>query len=175
VPFGRERTGVLLRAAAHAPPPDEWLQRVEAVLGLEGSETLRYADRRRGRRRAMRLVRHDGELRLQAFLLAGDTTAEPWVRALLQQELPAQAYGRLLLAPGGKAPVAVRSAGRQVCSCFDVSDLQIRAELDTLDGTEDERLQALQSALRCGTSCGSCLPQLRRMVRAAPVPQQSGP
>ena len=57
VPFGRERTGVLLRAAAHEAPPDDLMARIEAVLGLSGPDALRYADRKKGQRRAMRLVR----------------------------------------------------------------------------------------------------------------------
>ncbi|MES2939091.1 MAG: molybdopterin-dependent oxidoreductase [Pseudomonadota bacterium] len=175
VPFGHERAGLLFRAAAYETPPDAWLQRIEQVLGLDGADTLRYADARKGQRRAMRLVRPDGDLRLDAFLLAGDTTAERWVRTLLQDELSAQPYGRLLLAPGRKPPVALRSAGRQVCSCFNVTDLQIRAQLETQDGADEERLQALQSQLRCGTNCGSCLPELRRMVRDARPVEPAAP
>ena len=32
-----------------------------------------------------------------------------------------------------------------------------------------ERLAQLQGALRCGTQCGSCVPQLKRLVAATPV------
>jgi assimilatory nitrate reductase catalytic subunit len=40
----------------------------------------------------------------------------------------------------------------------------ITAELRRCAGSADERLVALQGALRCGTQCGSCLPSLRRLV-----------
>src|SRR4030095_9619001 len=40
VPFGRERTGVLLRAAAHEAAPDELMVRIEALFGLSGSDVL---------------------------------------------------------------------------------------------------------------------------------------
>ena len=33
-----------------------------------------------------------------------------------------------------------------------------------------ERLSGLQSCLKCGTQCGSCLPILRRLVNAVPQP-----
>jgi assimilatory nitrate reductase catalytic subunit len=33
--------------------------------------------------------------------------------------------------------------------------------------TDDQRLAALQDALKCGTSCGPCLPQLKRRVRSS--------
>ncbi|MES2973437.1 MAG: molybdopterin-dependent oxidoreductase [Pseudomonadota bacterium] len=172
VPFGRERTGVLFRAASHDPAPDELLLRLEGLLGLGGADTLRYADRKKGQRRAARLVRVGDQAGLEGFLLAGDTSAEAWIKALLQEELPAQAYGRLLLVPGAKAPVAVQSRGRQVCSCFNVTDTAINDCLAQCGGSDEERLAALQGSLKCGTNCGSCVPELKRMVRtAAPLKQ----
>ena len=86
-------------------------------------------------------------------------------QAELQDELPAQAYGRLLLIPGAQAPVAVASRGKQVCSCFDVSERQIDTALQAITGTADAQLQQLQERLKCGTNCGSCLPELERMVQ----------
>jgi assimilatory nitrate reductase catalytic subunit len=166
VPFGRERSGVLLRAAAHEAPPDELLERIEALLGLAGADALRYVDRKRGQRRKMRLVRRGEEARLEGFLLAGDTSAERWIKTLLQDELPAQAYGRLLLVPGAKPPVAVQSRGKQVCTCFNVTDAAIGDHLAGRTGTDEARLASLQTALKCGTNCGSCVPELKRMVRA---------
>jgi assimilatory nitrate reductase catalytic subunit len=52
-----------------------------------------------------------------------------------------------------------------------VSEPQICATLAAAPGGDEAaRLAALQSALRCGTNCGSCLPELKRLVRvAAPV------
>ncbi|HJV62893.1 MAG TPA: molybdopterin-dependent oxidoreductase [Albitalea sp.] len=165
VPFGRERTGVLFRAAAYEAASAELLARIEFLLDLGGAEVLHYVDKRRGQRRSMRLAGSGGEMRLEGFLLAGDTTAEAWIRALLQDELPAQAYGRLLLVPGAKAPVAVAARGRQVCSCFDVSETAIGQALARAAGSEQVQLQQLQDTLRCGTNCGSCVPELKRMVR----------
>jgi assimilatory nitrate reductase catalytic subunit len=166
VPFGRERTGVLFRAAAYEAPPAEWLQRIESLLGLARPETLRYADRKKGQHRAVFLRREGGSTRLEAFLLAGDTSAEAWIRTLLQDELPAQAYGRLLLAPGATPPVAVQARGRQVCTCFDVSEPQIKEHLAARTGDDEERLASLQGSLKCGTNCGSCVPELKRLVQA---------
>lgn len=165
VPFGRERTGLLFRAAAYEAPPEEWLQRIEQALQLAGPQALRYADPKKGQRRAMRLARHGENTMLEGFLLAGDTSAEAWIKTLLQDQLPAQAYGRLLLAPGAKAPVAVQARGKQVCTCFNVTDTQITDHLAACHGSEDARLAQLQGALKCGTNCGSCVPELKRMVR----------
>ncbi|MBU2118847.1 MAG: molybdopterin-dependent oxidoreductase [Gammaproteobacteria bacterium] len=167
---GRERTGVLLRAAAHEAPADAVIERIEGLMGLAAADTLRYADKKRGQRRAARLVRRPpsegGATTLEGVVLAGDTSAEGWLKTLLQEELPAQTYGRLLLVPGAKAPVAVQSRGKSVCTCFNVTDAAITAELTHCHGTDNDRLAQLQGKLRCGTNCGSCLPELKRMVRA---------
>ena len=161
------RSGVLFRAAAHDAPPAELLARIEALLGLDGKDTLRYADRKHGQHRVAKLVRRGDHAELQGFVLAGDTSAEAWIKTVLQDELPAQSYGRLLLLPGAKAPVAVQARGKQICSCFDVTDKAIATELIQCAGTEDARLAQLQSALKCGTNCGSCLLEVKRMVRTS--------
>ncbi|WP_066333422.1 nitrate reductase [Azohydromonas lata] len=171
VPFGHERSGVLFRAAADAPPPLELVDEVERLLGLAGPgvRALRYEDRKRGQRRTVKLATVGGDSRLEAVLLAGDASAESWIKALLQDELPAQAYGRLLLAPGAKPPVALAPRGKQVCACFNVSEPQIREALAGCRGSGVERLSQLQSQLRCGTNCGSCVPALKTLVAATPA------
>ncbi|PPE67010.1 nitrate reductase [Caldimonas caldifontis] len=173
LPFGREPNdrgvlGVLFRAAAYEAPGEAVLAQIEGLLGLSGAEVLRYADRRKGQRRAMRLApRGNGspEARLDAFVLAGDTRAEGWIKALLQDELPAQAYGRALLAPGAQPPAAVAARSRQVCTCLNVTESEILATLSQCRGSAEERLARLQAERRCGTQCGSCVPELRRLVR----------
>jgi assimilatory nitrate reductase catalytic subunit len=171
VPFGRDRGGLLFRAAAYEAPPDDVLTRIEWLLGLQGSDVLRYADKKRGQRRAMQLLRLAGtqagrsQAQLHGFLLAGDTSAQSWIKTLLQDELPAQDYGRMLLASGAKPPMAVKSRGKQVCACFNVAERAIADQLAVCSGTEEQRQSQLQTALRCATQCGSCLPEVKRMIR----------
>ena len=100
-------------------------------------------------------------------MLAGDTSAEAWIKTVLEGELPAQTYGRLLLSPGAKAPVAVEARGKLVCTCLNVTDAAIDAHLATARGSDAQRLAGLQAALTCGTQCGSCVPELKRLVRSA--------
>ena len=177
VPFGREgdtaegpaRVGVLFRAAAATPADDALLARIQTLLGLDGSDVMRYTDRQRGQHRAMRVARTATGLQLQAFMLAGDAEAEAWVRPLLQDDLPVDAYGRLLLAPGATPPVASAARGKQVCTCFNVTERAIEDALPRCQGTDDERLAQLQGALKCGTNCGSCIPALRKLVKLHPV------
>jgi assimilatory nitrate reductase catalytic subunit len=44
----------------------------------------------------------------------------------------------------------------------------IAACLQSQPGSEDQRLVGLQSQLRCGTQCGSCVPELRKIIRLEP-------
>jgi len=83
----------------------------------------------------------------------------------------------LLLLPGAKPPVAIESPGKPVCSCFNVRDTAIEAHLQSLspDDSTDARLASLQGALKCGTNCGSCIPELKRRVRASHATEATPP
>ena len=54
-------------------------------------------------------------------------------------------------------------AGEIVCACFAVGLNTIR---DTLRGGRIESVEALGAALKAGTNCGSCLPELARILEA---------
>ncbi len=173
VPFGHQGTGLLLRAADTAAPEPAWLDHIGALLGLDVSATLAYADPGRGHWRRV-LTRMAGEQRqVQGFVLAGDTRAEAWLLPLLLQQESLQVEPRLLLMPGAEAPQPARARSPQVCSCFAVDAAAIDAALTRQDPalTADARLLALQSGLRCGTGCGSCVPELKQRIRTL----QTGP
>jgi assimilatory nitrate reductase catalytic subunit len=167
VPFGQRREGLLLRAASAQPAQAAVLARLEAALGMpqDDSALLRFADPARGQRRTIKLVSlPHGAAQLEAFVLGGDPGSHAWVLSMLQKELPAQASTRQLLTPGGRLLAELRR--RQVCNCFDVDEAAIQQSLARDVGSTDDRLVRLQSELRCGTQCGSCLPELRRLVRS---------
>jgi len=71
----------------------------------------------------------------------------------------------MLLVPSAKPPVAVQSRGKQICTCFNVTDSAIATHLGTCKGNPEQRLVQLQAALQCGTNCGSCLPEVKNLVR----------
>ena len=75
-----------------------------------------------------------------------------------------------MMVPGATPPIPVVSKGQQVCTCFNVTDMAITAHLKTCTSTPDGWLASLQGTLKCGTNCGSCLPQLQRMVRQHAAP-----
>ena len=58
--------------------------------------------------------------------------------------------------------------GRTICNCFDVAERDIDAFLEAGNSPRNS-LGALQSSLKCGTNCGSCLPELRRKLAAQPI------
>ena len=58
---------------------------------------------------------------------------------------------------GDAALAAVR--GRTLCNCFGVAE----SEIDAF-AAASKSLAELQAKLRCGTNCGSCLPELRRKL-----------
>jgi assimilatory nitrate reductase catalytic subunit len=159
------RHGVLLRAAAAQAPDAGWLQRMEALLGLDAADTLRYSDPRRQHSRALKLARGTQQTTVQALLLAGDTQAGGWLTTLLRDQLPTQDYGRLLLMSSPGAPMAMQQRSPQICTCFSVDEAAIMDTLARCTGSDSQRLASLQQSLRCGTNCGSCLPQLQRLVR----------
>ncbi|MNJ59087.1 BFD-like [2Fe-2S] binding domain protein [compost metagenome] len=66
-----------------------------------------------------------------------------------------------LLAPLAAPEGRQAATDRLVCNCLNVSASAMLASLQ--QGLD---LSALQRELRCGTQCGSCLPEIRRMVSA---------
>ncbi len=179
LPVGREpdaqgRLGLWLDAACAQAPAPALLDAVRAELGLEGGATLDYRDQRTGLQRALR-VRRDaggGEC-LQGFWVCGsdarDADLAAWWRASFQDEAPLTMPARRMLAPGARAGqgTAAVPASAQLCTCFDVSVAAAEAALAAADGDAARRLASTQARLRCGTNCGSCLPQLRRLAQAA--------
>ena len=71
-----------------------------------------------------------------------------------------------MLKAGAQAPTELQPQARQIYACFNVTDRAIAQQLQGSPGGEAIRLARLQEDLQCGTNCGSCLPELRRMVRA---------
>jgi assimilatory nitrate reductase catalytic subunit len=164
--FGRDKTGVLFRAADDYPAAPELVKEIETQFGIAGAGVLRYDDTKRGN--ARHILVHDGKL--AAVALAGDTSAEHWLKEYLEGEQPVASLGRLLLMPSTKAPQGFKSRGRIVCNCFNVAETEIAdllAKQDMINrGTPDAMLASLQTGLKCGTNCGSCVPELKQMILA---------
>jgi len=166
VPFGQEavgehRSGLLFRASSGYAPTFELLEKIEAILQLNTPQALRYRDKKNAQ---YRVALMNGE-QMKGFLLAGDASSGAWMQTLLQEDLSAQAFRRRLLLPSPFAPEGAPAKAAQVCSCLNVSADKITACLMRTDGDDPTRLSHLQSELKCGTQCGSCVPTLKRMIR----------
>jgi assimilatory nitrate reductase catalytic subunit len=124
----------------------------EALSGLELAE---YADHARDR---YRCAVYAGT-RLAAALAYGPAEARPdWeaAKALFAAEEPEAAERRALLS--GRAATA--SAGPVVCACHGVGADVIAATIAGGAGS----VETVGAACKAGTNCGSCIPEIRRML-----------
>jgi assimilatory nitrate reductase catalytic subunit len=158
------RQGVLFRAASSEAPDLRFVQTLEALLQMDSGSGLRYVDPKRSHLRSIQLDRSKAMPQLEAFVMAGDTSAEAWLKTLLQTQQSTESYGRRLLMTGQKPPVALKEVGQTICTCVGVKDVAIADWLQANPGQEAAQLAGLQISLKCGTECGSCVPQLKRII-----------
>jgi assimilatory nitrate reductase catalytic subunit len=67
-----------------------------------------------------------------------------------------------VLAPVARPPAGGIGRGRIICNCLNVAESDILVAI--ADGAD---LSSLQATLKCGTECGSCVPELKRMLARA--------
>jgi assimilatory nitrate reductase catalytic subunit len=152
--------------------PKSWKQRSGELFG-EGAELAEYLDEQRGIYRVAAFT--EGRLAGCLFIgPAGDAPQWDAVKPLFEHDTLADEARRVLLS--GRSADGLVSAGPIVCACFSVGLATIRAAIES--GATS--VEAIGQALRAGTNCGSCLPELKRIVAdagAAPAgpPAQSAP
>jgi assimilatory nitrate reductase catalytic subunit len=137
--------------------PGDWTREARRLIGGEGGDWLEYADPSAGTYRAARL--HAGRLMACLFIAARpDLPSRSWLTQLFAQEkLSAAEHARLL---SGRPPNAAADAGPTVCACFGVGRNTIASAIAS--GCSDVR--GLGTRLKAGTNCGSCVPELRRLL-----------
>jgi assimilatory nitrate reductase catalytic subunit len=153
---GRDTPVVVLHAAHDRPIPPDWLAELDALAGLDDPlETLAYQDARRAVSKKARV--EDG--RIVAARLSGETAARDWLKELILTGADAAGLRPWLLSPLATPPQGCAKRGRVVCNCLNVSESEIKAAIAA--GAD---LGAMQERLKCGTECGSCVPELKRML-----------
>ncbi|MFZ5691173.1 MAG: molybdopterin-dependent oxidoreductase [Pseudomonadota bacterium] len=137
--------------------PDRWRGWLQAcaAAGLSLSE---FIDEPRGTYRAAGFA--DGRLAFCLFI--GPASQRPqWdvAKALLAAETLEERQRWILLS--GQSAEGMADAGPIVCACFGVGLNTIREAL-TSGAAAD--VAGIGKALRAGTNCGSCLPELKKIV-----------
>ena len=168
VPFGRERHGLVLRLAHGEAPETHACESALALFGLGDRSVLRYEDPVRGHVRRLRMA----DSKIEAAALIGSVTGQEWLFNYLKDEQALAVSPLALLKASPVPPVAIASAGRVVCNCFGVNERTLdRSAVQAPPGSP--LLDHWKRNLQCGTSCGSCLPELRgiaaRLAQAMPA------
>ncbi|MGE3150171.1 MAG: molybdopterin-dependent oxidoreductase, partial [Pseudorhodoplanes sp.] len=145
--------GVLFASNASA---DCWRAHAQAVI--PAGDIAEYVDGPRGIYRA---AAFDGGRLVSCLFMGPAATTPQWdaVKALFEAETLGDAQRRAVLS--GRAADGLPDLGLVVCACFGVGLNVIRAALEQRTATSVEEIGAV---LRAGTNCGSCLPELKRIV-----------
>ncbi len=153
---GRDHEIVILRVAHQQTVAEEILQQVDQILELDDPEKLcHYQDNKRGISKRARVSFN----KLHAVRLSGEIAAQQWLKDIMAEQSDITLLRPWLLAPVTTPPTGIKQRGKIVCNCLDVSEEEIKTAL-----TQGLDLPGLQEALKCGTQCGSCLPELKQLV-----------
>ncbi|HSI39930.1 MAG TPA: molybdopterin-dependent oxidoreductase [Xanthobacteraceae bacterium] len=144
---------------ADSEGPDAWSGRAAALLGTQS--VAEYADAATGRYRA---AAFDTEGRLLGALFLGPAADRTRWQAVLPlfaaRSVPASER-RVILS--GHGLVAGADRGPLVCACFGVAEAAIRGAI--AQGCSS--VERVGERLKAGTNCGSCVPEIRRMLQPA--------
>jgi assimilatory nitrate reductase catalytic subunit len=138
--------------------PDIWRGVAQQMFGAELAE---YVDELHGIYRAAALAA--GQVEACLFIGPADATPQ-WdaVKALFEADTLADETRRVLLS--GRSADGIPTVGPIVCACFSVGLATI---CDAIRSGSAMTVEHIGKALHAGTSCGSCLPELKRIVRQA--------
>ncbi len=185
-PVGYAYRGFALTRRAIKPPPDSWFARVAVAGGAgllfatnaaadvwrnlaqeatsDGAELAEYIDEPRGLARIAAFS--SGRLDLCVFVGRADSPPQ-WdvVRTLFESERLAERDRRVLLS--GRSDDGSAETGPLICSCFGVG---LKAIQNAIKNGGAKSAADIGRALRAGTNCGSCLPELRAIIERAVEP-----
>ncbi|ROT93571.1 nitrate reductase [Marinobacter sp. R17] len=129
---------------------------------LGGQPQVEMHDAGAGRYRAARF--HQGQL--LAVLIAEPADSPfpdlAWLATCFERDDLTTADRRAILA-GRDADLP--DIGPVICSCFQIGQKQIEAAIG--DGSDSP--EALGRQLKCGTNCGSCIPELRKLIETTQI------
>ena len=171
--FGRENeinpAGFLvLRAAHETAPVTSLIAKIDGILGMtDDAPCLNYNDAKRGISKRILVENNPAthQPMVTGVRLMGEILAAHWLKDVMQlgaftDQNQYKEFSRWALAPISAPPTNQRGRGKIICSCLNVSVNEI---IDNVELGAD--LITLQTKLKCGTECGSCVPELRKLVR----------
>lgn len=147
-----EGVGYLLAANSSVENWRAWLGRSD-----EDEEIAEYADAGRGVYRAARFG--EGALKTCLFIGPADAAVD-WeaIKPLFAAGSLSDEQRRLVLS--GKSADGAGGAGPIVCACFGVG----RTTICNAIASGQTTVAGLGAELRAGTNCGSCVPELKRLI-----------
>lgn len=162
--FGRQQdgsAGMLIFKAAHREAPDKALiAEIDGILGMmDGMPLLNYQDDKRGISKRILVEPSGSDKKVTGVRLVGETLATAWLKEVMSSGEFTDDLRRWALAPLSTPPAGQPGRGKVVCNCFNVSENEI---IDAVSRGAD--LITLQNKLKCGTECGSCVPELKKLV-----------
>jgi assimilatory nitrate reductase catalytic subunit len=153
---GRDDMVVVLRGYCADRASDAVLDALDELLLLnEADKTVRYVD---ARRKVEKVARVCGGV-VQGVCLSGETAAQEWLKNMMVKGASTEAVRPWVLAPISTPPQGTLNRGRIVCNCFDVSSSEIQAVVQ-----QGADFAGLQEKLKCGTECGTCISEIKRML-----------
>jgi assimilatory nitrate reductase catalytic subunit len=137
--------------------PTSWPEWADGVLGPRTAR-IEFLDAAGGRYRGANV---DGDS-LQSCLFVAATKWLPsrtWLATLFDSPSLGDAERMAILA--GRAPKGTLESGPVVCSCFAVGRSTL---LRAIRGDKLVSVDQIGKALRAGTNCGSCIPELKGLL-----------
>ena len=156
--LARTEAGYRMELAGRSEPAD-WDATARAMFQLPQAQVTSFTDPARN---LHRLAFHREGRLLAAIFIAPEPVAV--MRDYLATR-PGEEVGSVLI---GRTPADVPDPGPVLCSCFGVGINTIARAV------EDQGLLSVDdigSALRAGTNCGSCKPELARLLKSLTLPQ----
>jgi len=135
----------------------QWRTRAATLFGA-GLDLAEYCDEPAGLYRVAAFS--EGRMIGLLFIAPADN-APHWegVKALFEADALGEAERRAVLS--GQSSAGLPQAGPIVCACFGVGLNTLR---EAIHSDTAISVEAIGKALRAGTNCGSCLPELRKLV-----------
>jgi assimilatory nitrate reductase catalytic subunit len=140
--------------------PENWRDWVKTFIA-DAAGLIEYRDTAMGRYRAADIK--EGRLEAVFFIAPDQRLPErEWLGSLFDQaQIGAADLAGLLSARPPKG--AVSDTGRIICACNSVGEKTI---LNAIDTQGLNSVEAVGQCLKAGTGCGSCVPEIRRLLQS---------